>query len=213
MHKKIVAISALSGVSIVGLIMAFGIIPAQTSNVSTFDVSDKFSETLGKYSESNANIRGPGYLPIKITGGEEFKTVEDAKKSSDVKITKPSTLPKGFELKAVYSKDVTVTQYYMLQEQEFTDETTFADIMNNGGFVIIQVKEDPDFDKQNWLDTYGKGKVKYEKIGDSKVIVAANDGTKGERSQLFFYDGDTFVNFVSVSLDTDELLKIANSLY
>lgn len=95
------------------------------------DVKNK--ETARKYSESNANIRGPGYLPIKITGGEEFKTVEDAKKSSDVKITKPSILPKGFELKAVYSKDATVTQYYMLQEQEFTDETTFS--MLTIGFV------------------------------------------------------------------------------
>ena len=85
--------------------------------------------------------------------------------------------------------------------------------MDNGGFAIIQVQENPEFDKQNWLDNYGKGGVTYSKIGDSKVIVVNNDGTKGERSQLFFYKGDTFVNFVSVSLNAKELLKIANSLY
>lgn len=212
MNKKNLSISALFGVVILGMIMTFGIIPGvQTSEVTNFEVNEKFSDTLGKYSENLVSVRGP--IPRALSDSYETRsnTLDDAISSSSV--SRPNVLPQGFELKAVFSNDAIISQFYMLQDKEITDETTFGDVMDNGGFVIIQVQEDPEFDKQNWLDNYGKGGVTYSKIGDSKVIVVDNDGTKGERSQLFFYNGDTFVNFVSVSLNAKELLKIANSLY
>jgi hypothetical protein len=211
MNKKNLSISALSGVVILGLIMTFVIIPdVQTSEVTNFEVNEKFSDTLGKYSENLVSVRGPSPKALSDSYETRSNTLDDAITSS---VSRPSVIPRGFELKAIFSNDATISQFYMLQNKEITAETTFEDVMDNGGFVIIQVQEDPEFDKQNWLDNYGKGKVTYAKISDSQVIVVDNDGTKGEKSQLFFYKGDTFVNFVSVSLNAKELLQIANSMY
>ena len=215
MNKKTLRISTLSGVSIFGLILTLGIIPSMdNSEINSFEVPENFSETLGTYSESLSDIRSPPPTPISAQYEKRSNTVDEALAVKEIaNVKKPNLIPQGFKLKAVFSQDNMISQFYMLENKEITDDTTFRDVLDEGGFVIIQNQEDSEFNKQNWIDNYGKGEVTYSKIGDSKVIVIDNDGTKEERSQLFFYNGDTFVNFVSVSLDAKHLLKIANSMY
>jgi len=215
MNKKIMSISALSSVAILGLIMAL----APSTDVTTFELDENFSETLDTYSVSREG-RAPQPNPLEELYGISVQTLDNAKIGNSVEPLRATEIPDGFESKAVYSKvnqfgdgiGDRIIQFYMLKSDAMTHSTTFSDVMDKGGFAIIQIAESSEFDKSKWLANYGKSAITDNVIGDSKVIVKNGDGMKGEKSYVIFYNGNTMVEFVSVSVDAKSLLRIANSL-
>lgn len=214
MNNKVFTISTLSSSAIIAIVMVFTFaMPAVT-----FDVSSNYDDALGTYSE-NLPIRAPAASPLLEKYGQSIDK-SNIQFGLDFIQTEPKVLPSGIELKGSFAESNNesdafnmIMDVYLPNNSEISKNTTFRDVMDIGGFIIIQSEVSPNVDKQHWIDNFGNEQgAKYSTIGESKVIIADRDGSKGERSQLYFYNGEVLVNLVSVALNADELLKIANSM-
>lgn len=214
MSKKYPIIAAIS--LAIAVITIVGI--TNESNSKTFELDENFNETLGKYSKSLENTRHPKPSPILDAYEHKASSIDEAIENTDVDVKKPTILPENFELKTiVYSNkdsginDI-VSQFYMLESAEFDETTSLHDVLDKGGFVIIQVNKDPA--KIHELpDKIGDTLTKFSTVGESKAMIMDGDKYIGLDSQIMFYKENVFVNLVSVSFDTEDLLVIANSMY
>lgn len=216
MNKKLFTIPILASAVLIGLVVA----SAATNEASTFKLDDTFPDTLGKYSEALAEQRTPPQTPLLDRYSHNTTDLNLVEEITSIPVRTPKLLPEGYELKTVFyeidSNGVAINkaiQYYMLESDQITDKTTFADVMDKGGFVIIAIDEGPDYDKENWLTSFGESKGgKFSTVGESSAILLENDGTQGKRSQVYFFDDTIKVDLVSVSLDAQTLLKIGQSM-
>ncbi len=214
MKKKLLTASILAIIAIMGLTTY-----ATSNKISTFELDDSYSLTLGKYSEYLPE-RAPPQIPLLDRYSHNTTDLALVEDLTSINVKTPKLIPQGYELKTVFY-DVDddgiatkkIIQYYMLNSDQITDKTTFADVMDKGGFIIISIDEGSEYDKENWLNLFGEDKGgKFATVGDSRAILMENDGIQGKRSQVYFFEDTVKVNLVSVSLDAQTLLKIGQSM-
>jgi hypothetical protein len=212
-RKKILSIVALI---VMGTILLSTAIVSNTL-VNTNEIKPS-ERPIGTYSKS-LPTRSP--LPMTLTDsyGELAVSIDQAKRLSSMEVKTLSKLPKGTELQSVYIKKdaqndtYLVTQVYTPREMQVTAYTTFADVMDNNGIIVLYSKEATNFDRQSWLEQYSKNpNVDVVVINGMNAIAIDGTPENGERSQIMFYDQDVFVNLVSVGYHRADLIEMAKSL-
>lgn len=168
----------------------------------------------------NQYERHPPPRKLTMLYGEPIKSVADAKQMSTLNVKTSSTIPSQMELKMVNARvepanqvDM-ITQIYMPKQFTIDSESTFEYVMNNNGVIIVQEKEQFNFDSDKWIDDYVKNTPEAQliSINGHKAVGFNNDPIRGARSEVIFYDGNTQIILVSLGQSLSSLTQIAASL-
>lgn len=158
--------------------------------------------------------------PLDAMYGQSVDSVNTARTLSLLDVKSPLTIPAELELKSVNVRVEPdnqlnmVTQIYVPKDVNFDAITTFEDVMNESGIIVVQTKEAPNFDSNMWIDEYVKQTPNAHQItvNGKKAVGFEGDVKTGKRSQVIFYEGDIQVILVSAGQSKATLIQMAESL-
>lgn len=207
---------ALAGMAVIAVIFAIQLL-APSSILNNQKNTDQ--EEYGTYGE-NLPERHPPPRHLIAMYGEPVRSVNDAKQLSLLDVKTPSLIPSNLELMMVNTRIEPenqvnmVTQIYAPKEVTINTNSTFEDVMDNNGMIIVHTKELPGFDANKWIDEYVKNTPGAETImiHGQKAVGFDGDAKTGKRSQAIFYDGGIQVILVSVGQSKATLIQTAESM-
>ncbi|MBM2819260.1 MAG: hypothetical protein HW410_942 [Nitrosarchaeum sp.] len=151
--------------------------------------------------------------------GETVLSLNDAKERSRVSVRESSSIPLDLEINQVRMKNddiKMITQFFVSKNTPIKNVSTFDDVMDSHGIVIIQISQDvdPNFNYDVWLDDYAKSRPGMElvDINGVKALAGSGDLSKGIRSEVIFQDDDLQLNLVSVAYPKEVLIDIAQNM-
>lgn len=185
----------------------------------THDLEDKIAhQPFGTYTQNNQAIREAP--PLRLDAyGEPVLSLNDAKERSSVSVKESSSIPLDLEINQIRMKNddiKMITQFYVSKNTPIKNISTFDDVMDSHGIVIIQISQDidPNFNYDVWLDDYAKSRPGMElvDINGVKALAGSGDLSKGIRSEVIFQDGDLQLDLVSIAYPKEVLIHIAQNM-
>lgn len=201
----------------IGMVIA---LVATMSIVSEVNIKESQATTQDDTHAKNSYDRQPPPRKLTMLYGEPVKSVIDARQMSTLSAKIPSKVPMQMELKLVNARiepannvDM-ITQIYGPKQFTINSESTFEDVMNNNGIIVVQEKEQSNLDSNKWIDEYVKNtpEAKLININNHEAVGFDNDPSRNARSEVIFYDGNVQIILVSLGQPLSSLTQIAESL-
>lgn len=213
-QNQFLIIATLVGIVAIGTIALSFTAIQDNSNQKLEDKIAK--EPFEVYSQNNQAIRKAPPLPLDAYG-EKVSSLNVAKDLSGVPVKELSYVPLDLEVSQirVQSDDINmVTQFFVSKNTPIKNISTFDDVMDSHGIVIIQTKQDVDSDHDIWLDDYMKSRTGMEiiNINGVKGLAGSGDPSKGTRSEVIFQDGELQIDLVSVTYPKEILINMAQNM-
>lgn len=211
--KSSLKLSVSAGLGILGIVLVLIVSPHFATEKTTGE------PPFGAYS-SNLSARHPPPAPLTTMYGNTVSSVSEASQLSGVLAKNPSYLPPNLELKMIKTKVQpenqveAVTLIYAPKQISINETSTFEDVLDYNGMIIVQAIESSSFDSAKWVDSYGANTpgAKFITVHGAKAIGFDGDPTTGKPSQIIYFDGRTQVIMLSVAHQSAELLKTAESI-
>ena len=206
------------GIGVLGL-AALSVVGSLNPNGTTGTLGYGQEVPYGTYSK-NLPARHPPPILLGDMYGKTAQSSSDASSLSGMTVKTTQQLPSNTELKMIKTRIEPDTQFKMVtsiyapKQIRINENSTFADVMDYNGLIIVQTKEQPNFDISKWIDEYGTQTpgASFVTVHGKKAIGISGDPMLGQRSQIIYYDKDVQVILVSVGHKMHELLKMAESM-
>ena len=211
MFGLVATVCALSSIGTVSVLNA-------ENNATSF--SSPGDNTLGTYSESLRDKKHP-ILNLEGMYGTDVSVMSEALKRSTVDAKEPTVLPKDIELKKTMTEGTAdlpaqmITTIYGPTSIDYSEFTSFMEVLDNKGIIVIQTHEEKEYDKDSWMRAF------VEQIGEnaqilsvdgSSVISIEGDPENGITSEVILHKRNVQIDVISVAYNEDDLLKIASTL-
>lgn len=215
MLNKKLGVFAIAAISV----LAIGVFTTLNAE-DNFTFSTPDDGTLFTYSASLADKKYP-VRSIAAMYGEDVTEMSQALTRSTVDAKEPTLLPKEIELKKTMTEGTTdaksnmITTIYGPTSIDYSEFTTFSQLLDHKGIIIIQTNEDKDYDRDAWMNAYANqigDTANILSINGKKIIAIEGNPQEGLTSEIIYHKGRIQIDILSVAYNVEDLLKIASTL-